>query len=67
MGSHIEVDHLPPVMKQHDEAVQNIESHSRHCEEINLAILAMARLKRLSRANDGSYCILDVCLIRVGR
>ena len=27
VGGHIEMDHLPPVMKQHNEGVQDIESH----------------------------------------
>ncbi len=35
MGRRIEVNYLSPVMKQHNEAVQNIESHSRYDEKIN--------------------------------
>ena len=35
MGRRVEVDYLPPVMEQHNEAVQNVESHSRYDEEIN--------------------------------
>ncbi len=35
MGRHIEVDHLPPIVQQYDEAVQDIESRSRHGEKIN--------------------------------
>ena len=45
MGRHIEMDHLPSVMQQHDEAVQNIESHSRHREEINCGNLSSVILK----------------------
>src|ERR1700730_2706064 len=40
VGCHIEVDHLPSIMKQDDEAVQNFESHSRHYEKINCYNLA---------------------------
>src|SRR5258708_39640444 len=35
MGRHIEMHHLSPVMKQHNEGVQHIESHSGHGEEVN--------------------------------
>lgn len=35
MGRRIEVDYLSPVVEQHNEAVQNIESHSWYDEEIN--------------------------------
>ena len=40
MGRHIEVDHLPSVVQQDHEAVQNVESHSGHREEVNRYNLA---------------------------
>jgi hypothetical protein len=35
MGRRIDVDYLSPVVEQHNEAVQNVESHSRYDEKIN--------------------------------
>lgn len=35
MGRHIKMDHLPPVMEQNNEAVQHVEGHSGHREEVN--------------------------------
>jgi hypothetical protein len=35
MGRRIKVDYLSPVVEQHNEAVQNIESNGRYDEEIN--------------------------------
>ncbi len=50
MGRHIEVDYLSPVMEQHNEAVQNIESHRRYDEKINgYNLICMIPQKTLPR------------------
>ncbi len=36
--AYIEMHDPPPVMQQHNEPVQDVESHCRHCEETNAAI-----------------------------
>jgi hypothetical protein len=40
MGRHIQMDHLSPVVPQYDEAVQHVESHCGHREEIDCRDLA---------------------------
>jgi hypothetical protein len=50
MGRRIEVDYLSPVVMKHNEAVQNIESHSRYGEEINgYNLICMIPQKALPR------------------
>jgi len=53
MGRHIEVDHLPPIVQQYDEAVQAIESRSRHGEKINCRDLTSMIPKKLFHVCEG--------------
>jgi hypothetical protein len=56
MRRRIEVDYLPPVMEQHSEAVQNVESHSGYDEEINgynlIGMIPQKALPRLKAASE---------------
>jgi hypothetical protein len=50
MSRRIEVDYLSPVVQQHNEAVQDIESHSGYDEEINgYNLICMIPQKALPR------------------
>ena len=50
MSRGIEVDNLSPVVQQHNEAVQDIESHSGYDEEINgYYLICMIPQKALPR------------------
>jgi hypothetical protein len=57
MSRRIEVDYLSPVVQQHNEAVQNIESHSRYDENINgynlICMIPQKALPRLTPASRG--------------
>jgi hypothetical protein len=50
MDRYIEVDYLSPVVEQHNEAVQDIESHSGDDEKINgYNLICMIPQKALTR------------------
>ena len=50
LGRRIEVHYLSPVVEQHNEAVQNIESDCRYDEEINCCnLICMIPQKALPR------------------
>jgi hypothetical protein len=53
---YIEMHDPPPVMQQYNEPVQDVESHSRHCEEINCGNLSsMIPQKAFSRLGKVAY------------
>jgi hypothetical protein len=51
MGRRIEVDYVSPVVEQHNEPAQNIESHSRYGEKVNgcnlICVIPQKALPRL--------------------
>ena len=68
MGRRVEVHYLSPVVEQHNETVQNIESHSRYDEEINCCNLirmipqkALPRLRRRLANSDPILCHCRFC------